>query len=328
MPEEITRPAIHMAVIGVMEDISNVPKTGQMTNRKGELQYRFLKSADVLTAIGTAFRKHAVMVQSKDCRITHAEHSVSGQAGSTLWVSAWVEITYVFTSLVDGSVLEFASAGEGRDSSDKATSKAMTVALKWALTQAFAIATNDTDPEAERPMVVQDPQYAPAPPPANETDAQRAAREAYESRRRSQETPAATEHRAQAAQSQPAPADPLGAATEALTEGLGARPVDKTKPISETFQRELDATDNIRTAGAELRAAERGERGELVPANANQAERCRRAIAAGTAASTRDAINRIINQAAVEGLLPLTLDGVVVGMALDTARNTHQAVTP
>jgi hypothetical protein len=54
-------------------------------------------------------------------------------------------VAFVFTA-EDGSTAVVESVGEGQDSSDKAVSKAMTMALKTALGQTFAIATED-DPD-------------------------------------------------------------------------------------------------------------------------------------------------------------------------------------
>lgn len=183
--QPVEKPAVYSSIIGVMEAVTNVPKTGEMTNRKGEHQYNFVKSADLRAKVGRAFRDQALMLQSRDCTAVFETKPVSGANGQTLWTTAQVTITYVFTSLVDGSTLEFQSAGEGRDSSDKATAKAMTMALKSALSQAFMIATDEQDPDAERPEIHQDQRYAPAPPD-NRTPEQIAAQKAYEERRAAQ----------------------------------------------------------------------------------------------------------------------------------------------
>ena len=54
----------------------------------------------------------------------------------------------------DGSFVEVITAGEGVDTSDKATSKAMSMAMKYAFIQTFSIPTTDiSDPERDSPSV-------------------------------------------------------------------------------------------------------------------------------------------------------------------------------
>jgi len=52
---------------------------------------------------------------------------------------------------VDGSFVEAVTIGEGSDTSDKSSNKAMTASQKYALTQAFSIRTGEEDPDGERP---------------------------------------------------------------------------------------------------------------------------------------------------------------------------------
>ncbi len=64
-------------------------------------------------------------------------------------------IEYTFYAS-DGSHVKCVSAGEAMDSGDKATSKAMSIALKYALFQTFCIPTEDeakNDPDAYSPQV-------------------------------------------------------------------------------------------------------------------------------------------------------------------------------
>jgi hypothetical protein len=62
---------------------------------------------------------------------------------------ARVVMTYAFTDVESGEAVVVKVPGEGLDGGDKATYKAMTGALKYALLQTFLIATGD-DPENER----------------------------------------------------------------------------------------------------------------------------------------------------------------------------------
>ena len=63
---------------------------------------------------------------------------------------ACVIMAYSFTEVNSGEEITARVAGEGLDVGDKASYKAMTGALKYALLQSFLLATGD-DPEDERP---------------------------------------------------------------------------------------------------------------------------------------------------------------------------------
>lgn len=64
----------------------------------------------------------------------------------------------------DGSHIEAVTVGEGMDSGDKATNKAMAIAFKYACFQVFCIPTEEMkDPDEETPDPVV-PQFVPATP--------------------------------------------------------------------------------------------------------------------------------------------------------------------
>jgi len=148
-------PAILAAIAAVMKSVTYIPKAGQY-GKEGDRggTYKFRKFEDTAAALGQAFRDHLIFVQSEVISREIAEPEkkpYSTGSGYTMWTQVFVTVRYRFTSLVDGSVLTAEAAGEGKDSSDKASSKAMTMAMKYALTQAFMIATDDPDPDSQRP---------------------------------------------------------------------------------------------------------------------------------------------------------------------------------
>jgi hypothetical protein len=145
-------PAILAAIQAVMSEVTYIPKGGQYDGgRSGS--YTFRKFEDTAAALGLAFRKHNIFVQSKTINSFRDLDKKPYKEGSgyVMWTSVWVEMAYTFTSLEDGSTLTAQAFGEGKDNSDKATAKAMTTAMKAALTQAFMIPTDDPDPDASRP---------------------------------------------------------------------------------------------------------------------------------------------------------------------------------
>jgi hypothetical protein len=333
-------PAIWSSIIAVMDEVTNVPKTGEMKNRKGETQYHFVPSSELRARIGRSFRNHALMLQSRDITASFEAKPVSGANGSTVWTTAQVTLTYVFTSLVDGSTVEFEAAGEGRDSSDKATAKAMTMALKSALSQAFMLATDDEDPDATRPEVVQEDRYAP-PPPDNRTDAQRAAQEAYERRKAqlAQDTrpeqatrlttrqPSETDEQYLARlRAEQAPQEDYNAAVRQANQNgrpaqvHPARPTQAAEPAGDPMaDAERMLTDRLGARpvdeiGQKLVTAiseatrTRMAGGKLTPKDTQQRQRAGAAVTAAVNATDLAKLDRIILQAEAEGLLQLVID--------------------
>lgn len=139
--------AILGSIRGIMTDVTGVGKHGQMDPAARMGNYKYQRYDDLKRELGTAFRAHGVFLQSTTRNLTTERLGEGGRLSRVV-----VSVTYRFTSLLDGSELEFDSHGESIDKSDKATGKAMTMALKTALTQAFMLAAEDTeDPDASRP---------------------------------------------------------------------------------------------------------------------------------------------------------------------------------
>lgn len=134
---------IYSAICGVMEDIGVVGKTD--INKQQGFKYRGIDA--VMNALNPAMIKHKifcvpeVLDQSREERIT--------AKGATLIYSV-CRIRYTFFT-TDGSSVQAVVVGEGMDSEDKATNKAMAVAFKYACFQTFCIPTENLmdDPDAE-----------------------------------------------------------------------------------------------------------------------------------------------------------------------------------
>ena len=89
-----------------------------------------------------------------------SEDRTTAKGGAMQCVTLSVEYRFFHA---DGSSISCTVMGEGRDTSDKATNKAMAVAHKYALLQTFCIPTEDIgqdDPDAETPEPVQPRQDA------------------------------------------------------------------------------------------------------------------------------------------------------------------------
>lgn len=164
------------AITKVMADVIGIAKAGEMRQGTGinaRVQYNFQRYEDMAAAVGKAFREHGVATQTVLTGTPNIHHfDKPTQSGKTLWT--WIQLTmrFVFTSLVDGSTFTVEAVGEGLDSSDKATNKAMTSAYKNALRIAFTLSTGDDDPDASRPQVDTPHETARNAPPNGQPGAQ------------------------------------------------------------------------------------------------------------------------------------------------------------
>lgn len=138
-------PLIYSAICGVMEDIGAVGKND--TNRQQGFKYRGIDA--VMNALNPAMIKHKIFCVPEVLDQSREERTTT--KGGTLIYSV-CRIRYTFFT-TDGSFVQAVVVGEGMDSGDKATNKAMSVAFKYACFQTFCIPTENLmdDPDAEIP---------------------------------------------------------------------------------------------------------------------------------------------------------------------------------
>lgn len=109
----------------VMSEVGGIGKHGY-----NEAQgYAFMSYGDVAAACQTAFAKHGISVSTEVLDMVREEHTT--KSGGTMHVSL-LTIAHTF-SAPDGSNVSGTIIGEGADSGDKATNKAHTAAMKYAL---------------------------------------------------------------------------------------------------------------------------------------------------------------------------------------------------
>lgn len=141
---EAAVPKIYSAIAGVMQDIGAVGK-----NKKNQQQgFLFRGIDDVMNAISPALIKHKVFIVPEILEQIREERQT--KAGNNLIYSI-CKIKFTFFT-EDGSFIQATTIGEGMDSGDKATNKAMSIAYKYACFQVFNIPTEemkDTDPDKE-----------------------------------------------------------------------------------------------------------------------------------------------------------------------------------
>lgn len=133
---------IYESIAAVMNDIGAVGK-----NSKNAQQGFMFRGIDaVMNALSPALIKNKVFVVPEVLEQTREERQ--GRSGGNLIYSICT-IKYTFYA-EDGSNVSATVIGEGMDSGDKATNKAMSIAFKYACFQVFCIPTEEmVDPDAE-----------------------------------------------------------------------------------------------------------------------------------------------------------------------------------
>ena len=160
--EEVPQgPMIFSKMIEVMKLCSAITKT-----RKNTAQgYNFRGIDDVynelhpLMAQAGVFTATEVLEERTEERTKTKEGWNGAPATVTTLIYRVLKVKFTFYA-VDGSSIDVIVIGEGMDTGDKAANKAMAVAHKYALMQAFAIPTDEAkDPENDSHNV--DPKKAP-----------------------------------------------------------------------------------------------------------------------------------------------------------------------
>lgn len=147
---------IFRAICAVMGDMDAIGKDKK--NQQQNFMYRGID--DVMNALNPLLVKHGVFVVPQTIEQTREERQT--KAGSNLIYSI-LKIKFTFYAQ-DGSFVEAITIGEGMDSGDKASNKAMAIAFKYACFQVFCIATEemkDPDGDTPRPSTPKEPLITP-----------------------------------------------------------------------------------------------------------------------------------------------------------------------
>lgn len=135
---------IYQSITKILEEVPAIGK-----NKKNTTQgFMFRGIDDVMNTFQPLLAKHKVFMVPQILEQTREERQTS--KGGTLIYSI-CKIKYIFYA-EDGSSIEAIVVGEGMDSGDKATNKAMAIAMKYAMFQVFCIPTEEMrDPDGEIP---------------------------------------------------------------------------------------------------------------------------------------------------------------------------------
>jgi hypothetical protein len=120
-----------------MAEVSAIEKNRKNTDQK----YNFRGVDDVYAAFHGPLARHGVFYVPEVLERDVSERQ--SRSGGVLFQTRLL-VAYTFYAS-DGSNIRAVVAGEGMDSSDKSTNKAMSAALKYALLQIFCVPTEDQD---------------------------------------------------------------------------------------------------------------------------------------------------------------------------------------
>lgn len=135
---------IYESITKIMEDVPAIGKDQQ--NKQQGFKYRGID--DVMNALQPLLSKNKVFIVPEILEQIREERQTS-KGGNLIY--SICKIKYKFYA-EDGTYIEAITIGEGMDSGDKATNKAMAIAMKYALFQVFCIPTEEMkDPDSETP---------------------------------------------------------------------------------------------------------------------------------------------------------------------------------
>lgn len=146
----MTEGKIYSAICNIISEIGAISKDKK--NQQQGFAYRGID--DVMNALQPLLSKHKVFVTPEILEQVREERQTS-KGGNLIYSICTIKYTF-YTD--DGSHISAVVIGEGMDSGDKATNKAMSIAFKYACFQVFCIPTEEmkdpdqTTPETSIPM--------------------------------------------------------------------------------------------------------------------------------------------------------------------------------
>lgn len=155
---------IHELIGKAMKKIGAIGKDSNATNMSGKLMYKFRGIDAVYNALNPVMAELGLFV-CPEVMDQKREERRTANGGLLIYSILTVKFT-VYAP--DGSSVEMTITGEGMDSGDKSSNKAMSAALKYAMFQLFMIPTEEMkDPDADvYDVAPKSNGAAPAPVPA------------------------------------------------------------------------------------------------------------------------------------------------------------------
>jgi hypothetical protein len=137
-----TKTGIYTKLAAIMGDIDRIPKTGFNKDQN----YPYATEKDIKEFLHAALVKHRVVFLMPEMQLLDMKTGL-GKSGNTILTT--IKAKYVFADADSGETVSGECISQGTDSQDKGIYKAITGALKYALTTTFMIPTGD-DPEKSK----------------------------------------------------------------------------------------------------------------------------------------------------------------------------------
>lgn len=135
---------IFESITKIMEEIPAIKKEKTSQNQG----FKFRGIDDVMNTLHPLLSKNKVFIVPEVLE-QKREERVTNKGGNLIYSICKIKYTFYAE---DGTKIEAITIGEGMDSGDKATNKAMAIAMKYALFQVFCIPTDDmVDPDGDTP---------------------------------------------------------------------------------------------------------------------------------------------------------------------------------
>lgn len=168
----MTSPLIYGRMAKIQAAVGAVGKT----KRNPQQGYQYRGVDDVMAALQSVMAEHGVFCVPD---VVESERTIGQTKNGGTMVTTVMKVRHTFYA-EDGSSVVAVTIGEASDMSDKSANKAMSAALKYALTGAYLIPTYEVDrdteehsPEVAQPKVQErpTPQEKARPQPPMDTDA-------------------------------------------------------------------------------------------------------------------------------------------------------------
>lgn len=130
LPDDRT---VYQRMLSIIEELPAIGKTQENTQQR----FMFRGHDDVMNALNPLLAKHGVFIVPHVLE-RRAGERITGNNKTMYEVNLRIEFTFYGAA---GDSFTASGWGEGTDMGDKSTSKAMTMAFKYVIAQAFALAT-------------------------------------------------------------------------------------------------------------------------------------------------------------------------------------------
>lgn len=135
---------IYQSIADIMQEVPSISK--EKVNKQQGFKYRGID--DVMNAFQPILAKNRVFIVPEVLEQTREERTTKN-GGNLIYSICKIKFKFFAE---DGSFVEAITVGEGMDSADKSTNKAMAVAMKYAMFQVFCIPTEEMiDPDGDTP---------------------------------------------------------------------------------------------------------------------------------------------------------------------------------